>query len=70
MKCCQCVDQLIAEGGSYPETDLPDADTLVPVVQSVMSQGGHIVGLVALPVCFDCRQKMLKNVSKTGLALG
>jgi hypothetical protein len=68
LKCCPCTDQLIADGGSYPETDLPDACTIVPLVQTFDIGGGQqIAAPVALPVCFDCREKQLGKVSKQGL---
>ena len=59
LKCCPCTDELIAGGGSYPATDLPDAITMAP-----LALGGQ---QVVLPVCFKCRQKQLGHVSKNGL---
>lgn len=70
MKCCQCVDRLIADGGSYPEADLPDAITTVPVVQTIGTASMVATEIVMVPVCFECRQKMLKPISKTGLVTG
>ena len=70
MKCANCTDRLIADGGSYPETDLPDAVTQAPVMQQVSTGGMLVTGLIAIPVCFGCREKMLRSTSKTGLALG
>lgn len=70
MKCAPCTDQLVIDGGSYPETDLPDAVTMSPVVQTVFTNGTMVGGLVMMPMCFACRAKTLSTVSKAGLATG
>lgn len=67
LKCCPCTDDLVTRGGSYPETDLPDAVTLVPVMQTFSGPGGSVAAPVMMPVCFACRQKQLGRVSKNGL---
>ncbi len=67
LKCAPCTDELITAGGSYPETDLPDAVTLAPLVQTFNVGGQQIAAPLALPVCFGCREKQLGKVSRPGL---
>jgi hypothetical protein len=67
LKCAPCTDQLITDGRSYPEDELPDAVTMVPTVQTFNVGGQQIAAPVTLPVCFACREKQLGKVSKHGL---
>jgi hypothetical protein len=67
LKCCPCTDELITSGGTYPETDLPDAVTMAPLLQTFNAGGQQIMAPLALPVCFACREKQLGKVSRNGL---
>lgn len=67
LKCAPCTDQLITDGRSYPEHELPDAVTMVPTVQAFNVGGQQIAAPVPLPVCFACRSKQLGTMSKRGL---
>lgn len=66
LKCAPCTDQRIADG--QPDaTGIPDALTIVTVVQTFNAGGQQIAAPVMLPVCYACRQKQLGVVSKHGL---
>ena len=65
LMCCPCTDQNITDGGD-PD-DIPAAITLAPVMQAFAMGGQQVVGVVPMPVCYDCRTKQLAPVSKTGL---
>jgi hypothetical protein len=66
LKCLLCVDQHIADGGSDPE-GLPDACTLVTVIQNFNVGVQQMAVPVTMAVCYGCRKKQLAPVSKNGL---
>lgn len=67
LKCCPCTDDLITSGDTYPETAIPDAVTIAPVLQAFIIGGQQVTAPVMLPVCFSCRGKQMGQVSKQGL---
>ncbi len=66
LKCSPCLDQRITDGGDVAGV-VPDAVTIVPLLQSFAVNGQQVVAPVPVPVCMDCRRKQLGTVSRTGL---
>ena len=64
LKCSPCLDARITAGG---DAAVPDAVTLVPVLQSFAVNGQQVVAPVPVPVCMECRRKQLGKVSRAGL---
>lgn len=67
MKCCPCTDKAITDG--QPGTDVPEAATMAPSVQTFTVNGQQIAAPVVLPVCLECRKNQLGVVSRSGLAV-
>jgi len=66
LKCSPCLDARITAGGAVAGV-VPDAVTLVPVLQSFAVNGQQVVAPVPVPVCMECRRKQLGKVSRVGL---
>ena len=65
LKCCPCTDRCITDGGE--PVAIPEAWTLAPVMQTFAMGGQQVIGVVNMPVCYQCRTKQLAPLSKTGL---
>ena len=65
MKCCICIDRLLMASDSIETA--ADAITYAPVPQVLQVDGSVVGGVVAVPVCGDCRKRQLGVKSKTGL---
>lgn len=68
LKCAPCTDQAISDG-QPDQTDIPDAVTIVPIVQTFTVGGQQIAAPVQIPVCYPCRKQQLGAVSRSGLAV-
>ena len=70
LNCAPCTDKCISDGhgpDSEEAARVPEAFTIVTVMQTFNIGGQQATAPVLLPVCYACRQQQLGKVSKHGL---
>lgn len=67
LKCSPCLDARLSGPDGGDAVPVPDAVTIVPLLQSFAVNGQQIVAPVPVPVCTECRRKQLGAVSRSGL---
>jgi hypothetical protein len=70
MKCITHLDAMIMNGSEFSENDIPDAVTVVTVIQQFAVGGGQVTAPAQVPVCIACRREQLAPLSRAGLLSG